>query len=264
MPPVKKLLALLLLSLGLWACAPTTLQHVVHQNELVVGTAANMPPLNMTTRDGKVIGYEVDIAAHLASAMGVQLKLVKMPFPDLLPALEAGQLDMVISGMTMTTQRNLKVAFVGPYFISGKSFLTKEATIASARDARRLNQPGTKLAALEKSTSEQFVKEFLPEATLVAVKSYDEGVQKVLDDEVDALIADYPICIVSVFRYPDRGLVSLITPVTYEPLGIALPGDDPLFVNLVENYLGTLKGGGRLKALQERWFKEPKWLGELP
>ncbi|HEX9879964.1 MAG TPA: transporter substrate-binding domain-containing protein, partial [Candidatus Binatia bacterium] len=59
-------------------------------------------------------------------------------------------------------------------------------------------------------------------------------------------------------------LASLITPVTYEPLGIALPADDPLFVNLIENFLGTLKGDGRLRALQNRWFKEQGWLSELP
>jgi len=253
-----------LLAFGLSACATSSIQRVLEQGELVVGTAANMPPLNMTTRDGRIVGYEIDIAAQMASAMGVQLKLVPMPFGELLPALEAGRLDMVISGITMTPERNLKVAFAGPYFISGKSFLTKRATIASARDARILDRPEATLAALKESTSESFVRQFLPRATLVQVESYDEGVQKVLDDEVEALIADFPICIVSVFRYPDRGLASLITPVTYEPLGIALPADDPLFVNLIENFLGTLKGDGRLRALQNRWFKEQGWLSELP
>jgi len=264
MKMAKRLFLLAFLLIGLSACMTPGIRRVTQQGELVVGTAADMPPLNMTTKDGKIIGYEIDIARLMASAMGVRLRLVPMPFPELLPALEARKLDMVISGMTITPERNLKFAFVGPYFISGKSFLTKKATIAQTKDARKLNQTGTKLAALEGSTSQSFVQEFMPKATLVTIKTYDEGVNMVLEDKVEALIADFPICIVSVFRYPNRGLASLITPVTYEPLGIALPADDPHMVNWVENFLRTLEGGGGLKALQDRWFKKPTWLHQLP
>jgi len=264
MKRMKRFFLLALLSIGLSACATTGLQRIAQQGELVVGTAANMPPLNMTTRDGNIIGYEIDLARLMAGAMGVKLRLVPIPFAELLPTLETGKVDMVISGMTITPERNLKFAFVGPYFISGKSFLTKQETIASMTDARRLNQADTRLAALGGSTSERFVKEFLPRATLVTVENYDEGVNLVLVDEVEALIADFPICIVSVFRYPDRGLTSLITPITYEPLGIALPADDPLMVNWVQNFLRTFEGGGGLDGLRDRWFEDSSWLRELP
>jgi polar amino acid transport system substrate-binding protein len=231
---------------------------------LVVATAASMPPLNMTTRKGEIVGYEIDIARLMAAAMGVQLKLEAMSFSELLPALEAGKVDMIISGMTITPKRNLKVAFVGPYFISGKSILTKSRTLASVKDAAEINQPGTTLAALMGSTSQRFVETVIPNATLVRTKTYDEAVSLVLQDKVHALIADFPICIVSTFRYPNRGLTSLITPFTYEPLGIALPANDPLLVNWVENFLRTLQGSGTLKKLEARWFKDASWLNQLP
>ena len=252
------------LAIGLSACATSTLQRVAGRGDLIVGTTGNMPPLNMTTKDGQIIGYEIDLARLIAGALGVKLKLAPMPFSELLPALEAGEVDMVISGMTITPERNMRFAFVGPYFISGKSVLTKKAVIQSAADAGRLNRPDTSLAVLENSTSERFVMDFLPRATRVAVKSYDDGVAMVLDDEVEALVADYPICIVSVFRYPDRGLTSLVTPVTYEPLGIAIPAGDPLMVNWLENFLRTFEGGGGIEALKNRWFKDPSWLSRLP
>ena len=103
-----------------------------------------------------------------------------------------------------------------------------------------------------------------PKAKLVATVDYDEAVQMVLDDEVDALIADYPICALSVLRFPDAGLSTLITPFTIEPLGIALPADDPLFVNLVENYLSTIEGTGILIQLKAKWFADASWISQLP
>jgi polar amino acid transport system substrate-binding protein len=86
----------------------------------------------------------------------------------------------------------------------------------------------------------------------------------VLRDEVHAMVADFPICVVSVVRYPDSGLVSVITPLTYEPLGIAVPADDPLFMNWTENFLKLLEGSGALERLEERWLKNASWLEKLP
>jgi len=232
--------------------------------ELVVGTAASMPPLNMTTKTGEIVGLEVDLARAMAAAMKVKLRLAPVAFADLLPALEAGRVDVVLSGMTMTPERNMRFAFVGPYFVSGKSFLAKEATLASAKGSTDLNNPSMRLAALRASTSQAFVEQHMPKATLVLTKDYDEAIRLVLEDKVDAMIADFPICILSVQRYPDRGLYALLTPLTYEPIGIALPGNDPLLVNWTQNWLRELEATGELEQTKDRWFKRADWVGRLP
>jgi polar amino acid transport system substrate-binding protein len=51
---------------------------------------------------------------------------------------------------------------------------------------------------------------------------------------------------------------------TYEPIGIALPANDPLLINLVENFLGAFEGSGELEELRERWFENGSWLRKLP
>ena len=246
------------------AQAADTLSQIVQKKELVVGTAGDMPPFNMTTKDGKLIGLELDLAGYMASAMGVKLKVQTMSFKDLLPALEAGKVDMVMSQMTMTPRRNLKVAFVGPYFISGKAFLTKNAAIAAAKKGEEINRPTVTLAALKGSTSQYFVERIIPKAKLVTTANYDEAVKMVIEGKADALVADYPICVVSVFRFPGKGLVSLITPLTYEPIGIALPAGDTQLINWVENFVGALEGSGELKAITQRWLGEGDWLKQLP
>jgi len=242
----------------------TSLNDIQKRGELWVGTAASMPPLNMTTKNGEVKGMEIDMARYMASAMGVKLKLKTMPFAELLPALQARKVDMILSGMTITPRRNLKVAFVGPYMISGKAFLTKEKTIAAVKKADQANRPNITLVALKGSTSQFFVEKIMPKTKLVTAKDYDEAVKMVLEDKVDALIADYPICVISVYRYPNKGLVSVITPLTYEPLGIALHPDDPHLINWTQNFLNALEGSGEMDALQARWFGRGSWLRELP
>ena len=270
-----RVITVLILALALFSACATmkgtgvsertapVLDRILQRGELVVGTAGSMPPLNMTTKEGKIIGLEADLARYMANAMDVKLRFEAMPFSELLAALEAGKVDVIFSGMTITPERNLKVAFVGPYFISGKAFLTKKKTIASVKSASGINSPDNTLAALKGSTSQFFVEDVAPMAKLVTTKDYDEAVDLVLQDKVDALVADYPICVVSVLRYPDKGLISLITPLTYEPIGIAMPANDPHLVNWVENFLNAVEGSGALNELGNRWFKDRSWLKRL-
>jgi polar amino acid transport system substrate-binding protein len=273
---VKKLsIVIVLLLLFLIGCAQTNsntavasatpvIDRIQKSGTLTVGMTGNMPPLNMTSKEGELMGYEVDLARAMAKAMGVKAELKTMPFAELLPALEAGKIDMIISNMTITPGRNLKVAFVGPYFISGKAFMTKTKTIAMADEAEDIDAKNTKLVALEGSTSQAFVEAAMPEAQLFKAKDYDEAVKMVLDDKVHAMVADYPIAVVSVFRYPGQGLLSVVTTLTYEPIGVAVPAGDPLLVNWVENYLGIADSTGLLEELKRKWLLNADWLNRLP
>jgi len=245
------------------ASASPVLDRIQKRGELIVGTMGNMPPLNMTAKDGEIFGLEPDLARMMAKAMGVKVKFVTKPFPELLPALEAGEVDMVMSGMTITPRRNMKVAFVGPYFISGKAFLTKIKTIALAKEADEVNSPNTKLVTLKDSTSQAFAQVVLDKTTLVTTGTYDEAVDMVLQDKVEAMIADYPICVVSVFRYPEAGLLSVVTPLTYEPIGIAIPANDPLLMNWTRNTLNSIEASGNLDELRLKWFARGSWLDKL-
>ena len=76
---------------------------------LKVGMSGTQPPMNVVNRDGALMGMDVDLARLLAGAMGVRLEIVPIPFTGLLDALEAGEVDIVLSGVTATLQRNLRV-----------------------------------------------------------------------------------------------------------------------------------------------------------
>lgn len=241
-----------------------TLERIEKRGSLLVGTAANMPPLNMTTKKGRMGGLDIDLAHLIAGAMGVELKLVKKNFSELLPALEAGEVDMVISGMTITPDRNRKVAFVGPYHITGKSVLTKTQFIAKAGRPEDLNSSKFHFTALAGSTSEQLVKDIMPDAKLTPVDNYDDGVAMVLNDQADAMVSDFHACLLAILRNQGAGLIPLMTPFTYEPLGIALPPGDSHLINWMDNILGMLADSGDLDELKAVWVKDSRWIRELP
>ena len=239
------------------------LDRILAKKELVVGTAADMPPLNMTFKDGKIVGMEVDIATLMANSIEVKLVLKPMRFNDLLPALEAGQVDLILSGMTMTPLRNTQVAFAGPYFGSGKSVLIKQENVASLQSTEMMNNPDVTVAALKGSTSQRFVERFAPKAKLIPTDDYDQAIAMVLDGKVRAMVADFPICNVAVFRYRDKGLTTLKSPLNYEPLGIALSPTDPLFLNWVQNFVTILMNSGELSLLHKKWFEDASWVPQL-
>ncbi len=240
------------------------LDRILKNGEIRVGMSGNQPPLNTRSRTGGLIGLEVDLAKQLSTAMGVKLKIVDKPFGELLATLEKGEVDIVMSGVGITAARSSKFAFAGPYMMSGKSILTKSSTLANASGSGDINQADFSFAALENSTSEEFVKLNLPNAKLVKIKDYDEGVKMVIDGKVDALVADMPICVLSVMRYPDAGLTTLKRPMTVEPVGIAVPASDPQLLNLLDNYLDALEGMGYMGELRKTWLQDGSWIAALP
>ena len=244
------------------ASAGPVMDRILKKGVLVVGITGNQLPLSATTKTGEIIGFDAELAKLIAANMGVKHKFAVMPFAELLPALEKGKIDMIISGMTMMPQRNLKVAFVGPYFISGKGILTKADKVAMFQDLKSINNPNVKLAALKGSTSQMFVQRAAPNAKLVPIDVYDKGVDMLIQGKIDALVADAPYCAVTAYRFRDKGLMAGQAKLTFEPLGIALP-EDTLLINFVQNYMGVLDGSGALKALVARWFQNADWIKEV-
>ena len=239
------------------------LERVLENGELRVGVSGSQPPFNVNNRSGELMGLEIDLATMLAGAFGVEVKFVTKPFGDLLAAMDASEVDIVMSGMAITAERSLKHEFVGPYMLSGKSILTNERALIAATQAE-FNRADLKLAALENSTSQTFIERNLPEAQLVTVKDYDAGVKMVISDEVDALVADMPICILSVMRYPNDGLVTLDQPMTVEPIGIAMPTSDARLKSLIESYISAFEGAGLLEQLRKKWLEDGSWIVALP
>lgn len=240
------------------------LDRIIKSETIRVGMSGNQPPFNAKGRDGSLIGFEVDLARALAGALGVEVEFVQRPFGELLGALNKGDVDMVMSGMAITKERARDATFLGPYMLSGKSILTKSDTLARAKEAGDINNANIRLAALKGSTSQQFVERNLPDSKLTTVADYDEGVSLILENKVDAMVADMPICMLSILRFPDAGFTTLTRPMTVEPIGVAVSAKDPQFAHLIDNYIDAFEKTGALNQLRKKWLEDNSWVAALP
>jgi polar amino acid transport system substrate-binding protein len=244
--------------------AGETLQRVIDFKVLKVGMSGNQPPFTAVSKSGSPMGFDVQLAQALASAMKVKLELKAMPFGDLMGALQANEIDMIISGMEITPERSEIASFVGPYMMSGKSILTKNSVLAKVKGSDEFNRKDLKLVALKGSTSASFVSTVAPDAQLIEVADYDLGVAMILEGKADAMVADMPICVLTVLRYPEAGLTTLKEPLTIAPVGIAVNKNDPQFYNLVDNYLEAYAKVGLLGKMRKKWFEDKGWIAALP
>ncbi len=239
------------------------LARIARTGEIRIGMTGEQPPLSMTARNGEMIGLDVALAAVLARSMGVEPRFVRLPFRDLLDSLDAGDVDLVMSGMTITPERSRRATFVGPYYTSGKSILTRSAELAAVQVPQDLDSAELRIAALEGSTSELFVRKWMPRARLVPSEGLEDAIRMVLANEVDLLIADRETCAFAVLRHPDAGLLNPAVTFTVEPMGIAVAANDPRLANLVETYLSALEERGVLDTARAFWFRDPSWVKDL-
>ncbi len=219
--------------------------------------SGNQQPFNFTYGKKKsLIGIDVDLAEQLAGLMKVKLQIVQMPFDELIDAVESGRVDMVISGMTITTERSRKVSFIGPYLLSGKSVLGTGKTVGKLKlPSSRQDGSGIKLVALKGSTSESLVQQQLPKAKLTAVSDYDEGVKLLLSGKANGMVADMPILALTKQQHSDADLHLMTPPLSIEPLGIAIAMGDEQLENLLRNYLLVFEKTGLLMNLHKKWFE---------
>jgi len=240
------------------------LTRVLDSGILRIGVSGSQPPFNVMSKNEEIIGLEADLGTALAFAIGLRPVFETMEFSQLIGALERGEIDIVMSGMAMTPERNARVAFVGPYYISGKGLVTRSEKLAQASESSEINSRDLRLVAMKGSTSFDFISDNAPRAELLTSPDHQSGISMVIEGSADAMVADFPACVLAILLNPDSGLATILAPFTFEPIGIALPPGDSLFITLVENYLNLLQGTGLLEQLQLKWFADAAWLAELP
>ncbi|MEH6606112.1 MAG: transporter substrate-binding domain-containing protein [Pseudomonadales bacterium] len=256
------LLALCLSTLS-FAASPV-LDRVIENGVLKVAMSADQPPFNTLNRSKAPMGYDVDLANAMAAAMQVKLEIVQLPFGDLMSALQSGKADMIMSGMEITPERTKQANFIGPYTLSGKSMLSTNAVMSTVTSGADFNNAKMRLLALEGSTSATFVTRNLPEASLKTIANYEEGIQLLISGEAEAMVADMPVCKLSILRNPDAGLATLAQPMSIAPVGIAIASGDQQFENLVSNYLRTFEKMGLTGQLHKKWFENSGWIASMP
>ncbi len=239
----------------------STLKQILTRGELRVGLEPGYVPFEMLDDKQQVIGFDVDVAREMAQAMGVKLRIVQLDWNGILPALLADQFDIIMSGMTITPERNLWVNFADSYMTVGQTILLRKALADKVESYKDLDDKAFTVVTKPGTTAQEAVKKFMPNARMQLFESEAAAVNEVTAGRADAFVYDLPFNAIYYARNKDK-LVFLDTPFTHERLGWGVRKGDPDFLNWLNNFLAQMKGDGRYAEIYERWFKDGAWLGK--
>ncbi|MBF0572232.1 MAG: transporter substrate-binding domain-containing protein [Desulfamplus sp.] len=268
----KSLTALLALTMGFIVFTSTviaadielaqksTLEKVLKKGELRVGFEAGYMPFEMTDKKGNFVGFDIDIAKEMAKAMGVKFVPVNTAYDGIIPSMLTDKFDIIMSGMTVTQERNLKVNFADPYIIVGQTIILNKKHDGVVKSYKDLNDPKFIVTSKLGTTGEAAVKTKIPKATYKSFETETEGVLEVVNGKADAFVYDLPYCVVFMAQQGEGKVLFLDQPFTYEPLAWAINKGDPDFLNFLNNFLTQLKNDGRYDTIYNKWIKSTDWI----
>lgn len=244
------------------SAAESALENILNTGELKVCFDAGYMPFEMKTKDGRYIGFDIDIAKYMARSMGVKFTPVNTAWDGIIPAMQTGKCDIIMAGMTVTAERNLKVNFATPYIVIGQSVVLSPKLEGKVTSYKDLNDPKYTVATKLGTTGAEAAKKYVPNAKLDLYDTEVDAVLQVVNGKADAFVYDLPYNAIYSAQNKDK-VVHLDQPFTYEPLGWAIRQDDPNFLNFLNNYLRQIQGDGTYDRIYNKWFKSDSWLSEV-
>ena len=249
--------------LGTTSLFAGALDEIQKRGKLRVGMEPGYMPFELTNKKGEIIGFDVDMAKRMAKAMEVELELVSTAWDGIIPSLLTDKFDIIMSGMTLTQQRNMSVNFAKPYIVIGQTVLVAkkhEGTISYYKD---LNDPKFLVASKLGTTGEQATKRLLGNAKYISYETEQEGVMEVINGKIDAFVYDMPFNAIAFAEKGRDKIYHLDKPFTYEPLAWAIRKGDPDFLNWLNNFLFQAENDGTYARIFKKWFGSDSWLKEI-
>ncbi|MFP4306231.1 MAG: transporter substrate-binding domain-containing protein [Desulfococcaceae bacterium] len=241
----------------------STLEDILKRGELRVGFEAGYVPFEMTDKNGNFVGFDIDMAKEMAKAMGVKFVPVNTAWDGIIPALLSNKFDIIMSGMTVTQERNLKVNFADPYIIVGQTILLNKKHEGAVGSYRDLNDAKYTVTSKLGTTGEQAVKRHIPKAEYKSFETETEAFLEVLNGKADAYVYDLPNCVYLYAQQGEGKVIFLDEPFTYEPLAWAVNKGDPDFLNWLDNFLRQVKNDGRYERIYNKWIKGADWMKDI-
>lgn len=260
---MKNLFSALLLLLAASNAAaqaqPSAIEQVIKRGELRVGLEAGYMPFEMRDKKGDIIGFDVDLARLMAKYMGVKLTLVNTQWDGIIPALLTNKFDLLMGGMTVTPERNLKVNFCDPYVLIGQTVLMNKKHEGKITSQKQLNDPQFTIATKLGTTGDIAARKYLGKAKQKQFESEADAAQEVRAGRADAFVYDLPFNAIYTLQNPDK-LVHLKEPFTQEALAWAVRKGDVDTLNWMNHFLAQIKRDGIYDALYKKWFESSAWL----
>ncbi len=222
-----------------------------------VATDATYPVFEFLDKDKNIVGYDIDLINEICKLANCKPEIKSTAWEGIFPALQKGDYDVVISGVTITDERKKTMDFTDPYIEVGQVVLVR----ADETRIKGINDLADKSVAVQKgTTNDETATGFQKEGKLKEVKrfpTFDLAVKSLLNKDVDAVIIDNTSASGYMGTNPDKLKVAG-EKFTSEGLGLVVRKGDTALTNAFNAALKTLKQNGTLDKLYQKWFVEYK------
>jgi polar amino acid transport system substrate-binding protein len=222
-------------------------------DSLKVGVAADYPPM-IYKQEGRIVGIEADNAKAVGEIIGKQMTMVEMPFENLIPALQSGEIDVIMSGMSITPERSAQVIFTDSYMEVGQMAIMLLDNVSKFAQPWSIYRAGIRVGVEPGTTGAEFAKSELKEAEIVYFSDSAAAFAGLRKGEIDLYVHDAPTSWRLATSEGDKDLLSLYHPLTTERLAWAVRKDDALLAASLNDAQATMKANGSLGYILNRWI----------
>ncbi len=245
-------LSLALLALAL-ICLACTSAGGPRGRVLRVGVAPNYPPV-VYEQDGEIVGIEADLAHGIGARLGRRIVFERFEETELLDALERGDVDVVMSGLSITPERSERVGFVVPYMHAGQLALIRSSDLGRFGRIQTIRRSGARVGYVYGTTGERFVATELARATSFGFDDVESGLRSLRAGRIDFFVHDAPTIWRVAGDPQQRDLHGLYQLLTEEELAWAVRRDDAELKALLDATLEQWKREGGVEPIIDRWI----------
>lgn len=223
---------------------------------LLVGTESSYAPFEFIDKEGKLVGFDIDLTEAVAKEMGVTVQWMQMPFDGLIPAMLTSQVDMAVASFTVTEERAKRVNFSTPYYKAGLSFVVRNADAQKYPNTDSLT--GKRLCAQLGSVSAMKAEKLSPGNTVTFSDAYAAYLE-LQQGGCEAVINDRPVNLY--FMATSKAAEnSFEVPgvLDAEDMAMVIPKNNKELLDKVNAALQKLKDNGTYQAIYDKWFTAKK------
>lgn len=227
------------------AFAESTLEKVKASGEITVGNSPDYPPFESIGDSGERVGFDIDLLHAIAEKMGVKVRWVTMDFAAIVTAVQSGQVDMGMSGFSISPERAEQVSFSIPYIASGQVIVVRnDSDITSVEDLK-----GKKIAVQLGTTGEQQADK-IEGAEVVKPESYNIAFMMLNNKAADAVIADLSVA----DEFVKRGTFKRAgEPLSFEEFAMISRKGNETLLDALNQAFEEVKKDGTYATIVKKW-----------
>ena len=235
------------------------MSDILERGTLRIGIS-EFVPWAMPAERGEYVGYDVDIGNKIARDMGVGAEFKVYEWKDIIPALEAGEVDMISAGIVVTPQRALRISFTQPVAMSGAGLATNTEMTSEIETLEQLDDPDIIIATVTDTFSEGVARSVFRNAEIHSHTNKNDAEKELLEGRAHVYISSLPAVQFLVTNNRDVIDLPLNEPLVGWAEAFAVQKGEQELLNFLNAWVTANTADRWVDATREYWFESLDWI----